>query len=551
MTTDTQRIEMGSGERPFLPPSQTASDPRIGSVASTALAIRGEGAMDVALDSLSCARTLNELLQRSSVAEQIPGLLTAANAYAGYQSLLQGHEGWEAARERKDVEGMVQHGLTMGYATAQMLGGVTFLGARVMNLWAGLQGIEVSAHSSCPSGVATFSLNTAGGIFFSLFHLGLGVQGGYNLVRGGQFLYEWNQGKDYEKQLQFLLTALQSDVTAAKLARITSPEVVKEVQRANKHGLAARLKSSDTSQQFRAGTEVTLLNDKVSGVAKKNMWKNATFVLMGLTGVVATVLSLGLFATPVGWAIAATVATVALLVIMTGFDWYQWKAGLDQGPVGKHDKLILRCLIGFLVVSLSVTAGVTFGLGLALTPFIVTMVAGGVSLGVAGLNYHKLKAKQEKWDKEHPSLEQFAERLKFSTSSRLMEDEVDYFKLLSKEDRLAVRAHYNEEVANPDAVLQKLYDAQEFSWLQRAAKKARNEFFALGKEELGLEMDNTYIALKRQRRSQSLGEEAKRVFAKHAFALSRRESDRKHLQEVVDDVILGRTWTEILPLLTS
>jgi hypothetical protein len=232
-----------------------------------------------------------------------------------------------------------------------------------------------------------------------------------------------------------------------KFSRATNGDCVEAVKKAAKRGLGERLKCNDDAVKQAAQTELEGLKGKVVSENTKNKWIHSILIVVAITGIVSSIMGM-LALNPIG-IIAMTVITLILVIGMLITDGSSmvdgWKTG--QAP-GRYDKAYIIGISIVLVIAIAVSIGLTLGLGLPILPMILACGIGGAGLGLSGFSYYKLIQKEKAWIENHPDLQKFQELLNSAQGSDLDEKVTAVFKKLPKEDRLAIRAKYNELSAN-------------------------------------------------------------------------------------------------------
>jgi hypothetical protein len=201
---------------------------------------------------------------------------------------------------------------------------------------------------------------------------------------------------------------------------IAGADGLKAVTKAKNRCLDERLESKDPKVRDFALKEADALDQKVRSTVKRNLIINWSLVFIGILGALTGIAALGLFATPVGWALAACILTVILVVMMGGLDLYSWKEGLNVGPPGKYDKVLSVVLIVLLLASIGVTGGLAGALGLSMIAAASLMGTGALGVGFLAFNHYKICQKEKKWKDLQVSLETVT---------------ADKLKLLPKEER--------------------------------------------------------------------------------------------------------------------
>ncbi len=246
------------------------------------------------------------------------------------------------------------------------------------------------------------------------------------------------------------------------------------IEKAINRGLDRRINDENQIIKVAAEKELKTLVSTLKEGVEKSRNLNWLLIVIAVLGVITTIA--GFIACPPLLAFIVGGLTVFFVGLMYGADWYfgAKEALVAKVAPGKHDKRFIYVSTAILLAGLITSAGLTFGLSLAIPAFIVSMTAGGISLGHLFWSYKKITKREREWTENHLTLEQCQAAL---TADKTEGAALRFFKKLSKQDRGAIREKINAN-CEPHSMCFELFTGIDKGMRIKAAKKSAKVFWA-------------------------------------------------------------------------
>jgi|GEM_PF-5858411 len=243
----------------------------------------------------------------------------------------------------------------------------------------------------------------------------------------------------------------------ARIERTFSQDCLTRIKKAAERGLTERAKSSIPTVKKQALAERAELLKKVdSSYAEKQLeFKTAKWL-----GIAGAALGVAAFFLTGPYGLLALTIVFAIVCIVTDEDLL--KGAFDNQP-GSGDKLFIAiCAACNLLGIVGSIAAFVLIPGAPLGLLLLSLVAGVIGLCIYGYGYHKATEQEKKWKKEHPTLENLADRLERLRIAgigwhKLDKKTLTLFKKLPKSVRKAITA---DAAAHPfDTVSYRKWDS--------------------------------------------------------------------------------------------